>query len=94
VGCFGDDPKFEGEWDIEKDMLRLNNSILTARIEELETAIRKHHSARGHDLCWLNDVELWKVLEDGDVEYPHDSLPPCDEFITECVKYWQGRQIK
>lgn len=51
----------------------------------LEAAIRKHRSAQGQDLCWLNDVELWKALGDGVV--PDRQVPPWPEFMAGCVAY-------
>lgn len=59
------------------------------RIHELETAIRKHRDAKGHDRCWLDDIELYKVLGE---ESPDLSLPPKDEFLRECEKYYECRR--
>lgn len=63
---------------------------LKTRIEQLETAIRKHRDEKGHDRCWLDDAELYSVLPEN--QTADFKLPPCDEFITHCVKYWQLRQ--
>lgn len=51
----------------------------------LETAIRKHRSAQGQDLCWLNDVELWASLGDGVTA--DRQVPPWPEFMAGCVAY-------
>ncbi|NIQ80933.1 MAG: hypothetical protein GTN93_23130, partial [Anaerolineae bacterium] len=54
------------------------------RIADLETAIKKHMKARGHDRCWLDDVELYRVLN------PHFDkmdlgLPALPEFMHNCA---------
>lgn len=55
------------------------------RIQILEAAIRKHRDVRGHQLCWLQDRELWATLGE---PIPEDrDIPPWPEFMTECAKY-------
>jgi hypothetical protein len=59
------------------------------RILELETAIRKHHEAQGHDMCWENDEELYAVLKD-DVKVDHTPPSRC-EFRERCRQYYESR---
>ena len=63
---------------------------LKAEVLRLRKAIQKHRDATGHELCWLNDVELWKVL-DGDAGYPHDTLPVREEFLRQCARFHESR---
>lgn len=64
---------------------------LAASYFELYKAIEKHMSATGHDLCWENDLELWKHL-DPSVNYPHHTLPAEAEFELNCKKYYLSRK--
>jgi len=64
-------------------------SRLQLRINELEAAILKHASAKGDDICWENDVELWSVI--GLTEYPHDTLLPKEVMLENCCKYINSR---
>lgn len=60
------------------------------RIQNLEEAIRKHRDAKGHDRCWLNDKELYKVLPETSPSEPE--LPPTKaEFMEGCRKYCDGQ---
>lgn len=64
------------------------DKVVAANFKLVE-AIKKHRDKSGHELCWLNDRELWSVL--GDAEYPHDSLPVREEFLGQCAKYYESR---
>jgi len=67
---------------------RLNKA--RGRIEELESAIRKHRDQTDHNMCWENDQELWAVLNDSVVL---DHTPPdWDEFMIKCVEYRKSRE--
>lgn len=57
----------------------------------LRRAIETHRDHTGHNLCWLNDLRLWKTLGDGKRAYPHDTVPPEDEFLTGCRAYYASR---
>lgn len=59
-------------------------------VHRLRQGIRKHQSQTGHSLCWLNDVALWQLIDEN-AEYPHDTLPVRDEFLTNCRRYYQSR---
>lgn len=57
------------------------------RITYLETAIRKHRDARGHDRCWENDQELYRALPETVPDSPQ--LPPEPEFMANCKLYYE-----
>jgi hypothetical protein len=63
---------------------------LAGEVLRLRAAIASHAAKRGHELCWLNDVELWKSIGI-DAGYPHDSLPVREEFLAQCVRYYASR---
>lgn len=76
---------------------QLSSSVSTSydkcekRIIELETAIRKHRDERGHNRCWLDDLELYKVLNES-INENDFVLPPKTEFLDQCCKYYETRQ--
>lgn len=94
---------------IEAD-LRMANSGLQDRVEQLrhdlarthcevghlKAAIREHRDQRGDDRCHLDDQKLYAVLGEGDADpYAHDAtLPPKGEFLRSCERYWHQRQPK
>lgn len=61
-------------------------------ITKLEAAIRKHRDAKGHDRCWENDLELYRVLGEPLPESP--VLPPKEEFIANCNAYYDQQVCK
>ena len=63
---------------------------LATEVRHLRSLIRAHAAKRGHELCWLNDLALWKAVgvEGG---YPHDSLPVRAEFLAQCQRYYTAR---
>ena len=66
-------------------------SDLTVRIDELETAIRNHRDQKGDDRCWLDDVEIYKVLPEGVADA--DLRLHCPkEMLENCKKYLAHRQ--
>lgn len=40
----------------------------------------------------LSDVKLWETLGDGKTEYPHNTLPPEEEFAMGCKAYYLSRK--
>ena len=62
-----------------------------AEVRRLRTAIEIHRDQTGHNLCWLNDVELWTALEDGSTEYPHATIVPPEEFFVGCKAFYESR---
>jgi hypothetical protein len=63
---------------------------LATEVQRLRAAIREHRGRTGHALCWINDVELW-ALVDPVKQYPHDSLPVREEFLNQCARFYQSR---
>jgi hypothetical protein len=64
---------------------------LAERVRALEDAIKKHMHAKGHDRCWLNDLELYRVL-DPEFDKMRLELPCLPEFIHNCTVYWRDSQ--
>ncbi len=62
------------------------------RIKELEAAIRKHRDQRGDDRCWIDDLDLYRNLEDTRPGELDITLPPKCEFLQSCERYWTQRQ--
>lgn len=67
----------------------MDQNIKDRRIKELETAIRNHRDQKGDNRCWLDDLELYKVLNDG--KSGDLSLPPKCEFLESCSRFWEQR---
>ena len=63
---------------------------LAGEVLRLRNAIATHAAKRGNELCWLNDVALWKSVGI-DAGYPHDSLPVREEFLAQCARYHASR---
>jgi hypothetical protein len=63
---------------------------LAMEVRRLREGIRNHRSQTGHSLCWLNDVALWRLIEE-ETAYPHDTLPVREEFLANCERYYQSR---
>jgi hypothetical protein len=65
-------------------------AAVAREVARLRDGIKAHRQASGHELCWLNDVELWKLVET-DPAYPHDTLPVQEEFLSQCRRYHESR---
>lgn len=65
-------------------------SRLAREVQRLRAGIRLHQSQTGHSVCWLNDIELWKLL-DADAGYPHETLPVREEFMDNCKRFYASR---
>lgn len=63
---------------------------LAAEVRWLRNGIREHQRQTGHALCWLNDLDLWRLL-DPQADYPHATLPVRDEFFGQCRTYYESR---
>ena len=64
-------------------------SRLAKEVQRLRDGIRDHRSQTGHSLCWLNDVALWRLVEE-EPTYPHDTLPVREEFLANCQRFYQS----
>ncbi len=73
------------------EITNLSRNELLNRIKELETAIRLHRDERGHDRCWLDDSRLYDILADTP-SIACITLPPRDQFLANCSRYWKCRQ--
>jgi len=63
---------------------------LKSEVERFKNAIRKHRDQKGDDRCWLDDLDLYSMLDDGE---PVDfSLPPKEEFLKSCERFYCQRQ--
>lgn len=58
-------------------------------VEKLSAAIRKHRDQRADDRCWLDDLELYAVLDDEVVA--DNTLPPRELFLANCARYYDRR---
>lgn len=70
----------------------MKNTVQNAlrEVQALRDAIRIHRDERGHDRCWFDDQKLYQSLPEalpGDLD-----LPPKEEFIQNCHRYWEHRQ--
>jgi hypothetical protein len=65
-------------------------SALAREVRALREGIKHHRAQTGHSLCWINDVELWKLVE-ADPAYPHHTLPVRDEFLANCRAFYESR---
>jgi hypothetical protein len=63
---------------------------LAGEVLRLRSAIESRASKRGHELCWLNDVALWKTVG-LESDYPHDAVPVREEFLAQCARYQASR---
>lgn len=76
-----------------EDLLTHEDKLVSGLAREVKTlrdGIRHHRAQTGHSLCWINDVELWKLIED-DPQYPHDTLPVREEFLANCRAFYESR---
>ena len=47
--------------------------------------VKIHKLHTHHNLCFMNDLTLWREgLGDSSIEYPHDTIPPEEEFDQGC----------
>ena len=77
--------------NIDFDVEMMDRVQLKAEIRRLRAGIREHRDCKGHDRCWRDDVEILYAMlpetTDADLR-----LPPLEEFIPECIKFWQCRR--
>lgn len=78
------DPAFIAiSWEAVRD--------LVAEVERLYFAIRTHRDQKGDDRCWLDDIELYKVLGEA-VSIDVTGLPPRCDFLESCRRYYEQRR--
>ena len=61
------------------------------RIKELEQAIINHRDQKGDDRCWLDDKELYSVLNEP-IPDTAGILPSKEVFLGNCERYYQCRK--
>jgi hypothetical protein len=62
---------------------------LQARVVQLENAILAHATTRLDDRCWLDDLNLYRLV--GIEEHPGLALPE-SQFLSRCQQYWHCQQ--
>lgn len=75
---------------LDQDLATLSARQMRKEITRLRNAIREHRNEKGHGRCWLDDQRLYAVLPEN--EPANLTLPPRDEFLSNCAMYWQERQ--
>lgn len=63
---------------------------LAADNKRLREGIEKHRDQKGDDRCWLDDQELYAIV-DPDIKV-EGSLPPRCDFLASCERFWEQRQ--
>jgi hypothetical protein len=75
---------------MDDDLFLMAADGLIAEIKRLRSAIRQHRDEKGHGRCWLDDQTLYRSLpETAQADF---TLPPKEEFLTNCEIYWRTRQ--
>ena len=91
---FIDDPESirtdQGRWQ-DCSCLSADNGWRNAkrRIQALEAAIRKHRDQKGDDQCWMDDQELYAVLNDGNLG--DNTIGDPEKMLLNCQRYIQVR---
>lgn len=78
--------------NLDQDILNMSIEELKQEITRLRNGIRKHRDQKGDDRCWLDDIELYKLLPDN-VPFI-TSLPQKNEFLKNCERFWKTRQCQ
>lgn len=71
--------------------LRILGALHEQEIQHLHEGIRDHRDQKGHDRCWLDDDKLYQLLPEGPENY-NSSLPSREEFLGNCVRFFETRQ--
>ena len=69
---------------IMNESLQKKVVALTQENTVLKTAIRKHRDQRGDDRCWMDDDELYRVLNEPLFDRP---MPSPDKMLKNCEKF-------
>ena len=75
---------------VDGDLYLLAQDGLIAEVMRLRAAIRQHRDEKGHGRCWLDDQTLYQILPEA--TEADLTLPPKEEFLTNCEIYWRTRQ--
>ncbi len=71
-----------------KDLIRRQHSSIvdkmTQEIVTLKNAIKKHRDQKGDDRCWMDDDELYSVLNEPLFARP---MPSRDKMMKNCEKF-------
>ena len=79
--------------ELDEDLQKTTNiEELRLEIIRLRNGIRKHRDQQGDDRCWLDDIELYKLLPDN-ISFITD-LPAKDKFLKNCERFWETRQCQ
>ncbi len=76
---------------MESDLQGMSTEALRQEVMRLRTGIRAHRDAKGHDRCWRDDFEVLYAMLPETTEADL-KLPPKQEFLENCERYWQQRQ--
>ena len=68
---------------------RAGRARAEAKLEGIRDAVRKHRDATDHARCHLDDQALYEALGE---PVPDRDLPPCDDFIATCIRFWRRRK--
>lgn len=72
--------------DLDIDLGGMGASKLRKELKRVRNGIRQHRDAKGHDRCWENDWDMYKLLpESKDADF---TLPPEEEFLENCKRYF------
>jgi len=76
----------EAKWAAEEETLKVKSEW-----QKLFLGIQKHMNAKGHNRCWLNDLELYQLV-DPKYDRMNMALPCMPEFLHNCCVYWRDSQ--
>jgi hypothetical protein len=80
------------DWDAKFARVLIENATLAREVERLRSAIREHRDQRDDRRCWLDDLKLYAALDDGPPDPDTTALPPREDFLESCRRYWEQRQ--
>lgn len=76
----------------DTDIVEFDRESLLQEVMRLRNAIRYHRDEKGDARCWLDDIKLYENLPE---TVPVDAtLPPKEEFLGSCTRFWECRQGK
>ena len=75
----------------DSDLESVSHDYLRSEVLKLRNAIREHRDQKGDDRCWMDDVELYKVLPEG-VANVDLSLLSDEQFKRNCDLFIKNRK--